>query len=299
MTFNDRAYGTLAGGLAGFMMGRPAYGLTRYEIKKKYDRITEIQADVGASENSHAVKLMDEAVVLAKVLVRDGRFDASIYKQELEASDSEQYAAEAAGHISSELFKAVPLGMKYTYDIPTCIDAAASMAELKDCSSPACAGACAIAAAVAAGVEGNCSIDDVIQLAFDSAVYGERRGTSGCGPSVSRRIKLAKKLVNDAEGAELSYVAGELTDVFGAEDRIYESVPFVLGIFYAVGGNAKKGIEEVVNAGGASDTNAALCGAVCGAFSGINALPADWSSRADVFSGAKLSDVSAKLVRRV
>ena len=76
-------------------------------------------------------------------------------------------------------------------------------------------------------------------------------------------------------------------------------MPFVLGIFYAVGGNAKKGIEEVVNAGGASDTNAALCGAVCGAFSGINALPADWSSRADVFSGAKLSDVSAKLVRRV
>ncbi|MGI6205101.1 MAG: ADP-ribosylglycohydrolase family protein [Anaerovoracaceae bacterium] len=299
MTFTDRAYGALAGGVAGLEIGKPAFGLTRYEIQKKYDRITGLTDDAGQAGSPEGGIMLDEARVLAALLIRDGRFDAAAFKTDLQKAGAQRPADMKQRAMSAETFKSVPIGIKYSYDIPVCIDTVASIAAMHDDSSPALAGACAVAAAVAAGIEGNCTRDDVMQLAFDSAVYGERRGKLGCGPSLSRRIKLAKKLVADAEGAELGYLVSELTDVFGSEDTVYESVPLVLGIFYAVNGNAKKGIEEAVNAGGAADTNAALCGAVCGAFSGINVIPVEWSSRAEEVLGTDLREAAAKLARRV
>lgn len=297
MTFGDRAYGALAGGIAGFEMGKAAFGLTRYEIKRQFDRITEIAEGAEKGGDPQAEAAFKEAVVLAKTLIRDGRFDANAYKKDLEEAGIAP--AENSGATGADLFKAVLIGMKYTYDIPTCIDAAAQMMEMKDRSSAALAGACAIAAASAAAVEGNSSRDDVMQLAFDSAVFGERRGARGCGPSVSRRIKLAKKLIDDAKVTDLKYLTGELTAVFGSEGSVYESVPLVMGIFYAVEGNAKKAVIEAVNAGGAADTNAALCGAVCGGFSGINTVPVDWSSRAGELVDADIKDAAHKLARRV
>ena len=78
----------------------------------------------------------------------------------------------------------------------------------------------------------------------------------------------------------------------------YELVPLTLGIFYAVDGNAKDGILAAVNAGDYADTNGAICGNICGAYSGAKALPEEWCVRVQKTSCLDLRGTAAKLIER-
>lgn len=137
-----------------------------------------------------------------------------------------------------------------------------------------------------------------MNIAFDAAVYGERTGAGICAPSVSRRIKLAKKLVDEAKGMKVSYKIQELADLIGTSSKVWEAVPFALGVFYAVNGDAGEAIKAVVNTGDCASVNASICGAVCGAFSGINTIPAPWSAAVIEKSGIDFKDLAGTLLKR-
>lgn len=165
-------------------------------------------------------------------------------------------------------------------------------------SKPAAAAACAVATAVAAGVAGGYSPAEVLGAAYDAAVFGEKHGAEITAPSVSKRIRMAEYIVDAAGETDIRNIIDELVGIFGASMFAYESVPLTLGIFYAVDGNAKDGILAAVNAGDDADTNGAICGNICGAYSGAKALPEEWCVRVQKTSCLDLRGTAAETDER-
>ena len=57
---------------------------------------------------------------------------------------------------------------------------------------------------------------------------------------------------------------------------IYENVTYSFALFNATRGNVEQSIVIAVNRGYDTDCTAASAGALCGAFSGTESIPADW-----------------------
>ena len=68
----------------------------------------------------------------------------------------------------------------------------------------------------------------------------------------------------------------DIYEYFGGGDLAAESVPVAIGLFALGEGDPKKVNEYCVNLGGDCDTNAAMAGAMAGAYSGVDAVPKDW-----------------------
>ena len=96
--------------------------------------------------------------------------------------------------------------------------------------------------------------------------------------------------------ADIRDIIDELVGIFGASMFAYESVPLALGIFYAVDGIAEEGILAAVNAGDDADTNGAICGNICGAYSGAEKIPEAWRTRVQKTSSLDLLDTARKLI---
>jgi ADP-ribosylglycohydrolase len=136
-----------------------------------------------------------------------------------------------------------------------------------------------------------------MECAYDGALYGESVGSDITGPSVAKRILLAKEIVDKNRGKGMNSILDELVGIIGAGMQAYESIPFSLGVFYAVNGDAKEGIIAAVNGGDDADTNGAICGNICGAFSGANAIPEEWKRRVEKESGIDFLAIAGELVR--
>ena len=83
-----------------------------------------------------------------------------------------------------------------------------------------------MAAAVAAGVQGGSTHEAVIQLAYQGAVYGESIGADIPSASVSKRILLAKEIVNRNRTRGISDTLDELVGLLGAGMQAVESIPW-------------------------------------------------------------------------
>ncbi|HHV19565.1 MAG TPA: hypothetical protein GXZ27_12120 [Thermoanaerobacterales bacterium] len=132
------------------------------------------------------------------------------------------------------------------------------------------AGACAIAAAVSLAIEGDSSIEQVLEAALSGALLGEKAGFDIPSPSIAARIQLAIELVEKNRKNGFEQTCLDLYRYIGASMKSYESIPLSLGIFYAAEGDVKKGIIGAVNIGDDADTNASIVGDLCGAFSGTD-----------------------------
>ena len=73
----------------------------------------------------------------------------------------------------------------------------------------------------------------------------------------------------------------KLETVIGAGCFTLESVPFALATFHRNPIDFRKGVLEAVNAGGDTDTTAAMVGAMIGAHVGIDGIPPEWVERVD------------------
>ncbi len=140
-------------------------------------------------------------------------------------------------------------------------------------TSPANSGATALAAAIAAGING-ATWDQVMAAAMDGAKAGERRGKWIYAADVAARIRLARRLAAGARSK--AEVATLMSEVIGAGEPCTESVPAALGIADYAQGDPHLAIEISGNLRGDTDTIAAMAGAVCGAYSGEEALPREW-----------------------
>ena len=70
----------------------------------------------------------------------------------------------------------------------------------------------------------------------------------------------------------------ELYEYMGGGDLAADSIPVAIALFALGKGDVKKVDEYCVNFGGDCDTNAAMAGAMAGAYSGMENIPEEWKS---------------------
>ncbi len=331
MTIGDRAYGAMLGSLVGIRMGRPAVFLTPNQVRWYYDEIegyTEADPELAAQQDElrpgSGIDSAEEMMIAADLLIKDRQFTADGFAAAMKAwcekdglllnpeldPELRAYletvsqggvispAAEAACSAGSVL-RVVPVGISYYYDPDKTVEDAVRAISVSHAGRPSLAAACAVAAAVAAGFNEDFDPAAIMEYAMDAALHGEREGEDTCLPSVARRIRLAKKIVDGAKGAGMNYFIDELAGVFGNGRTAYESVPLALGLFYAAGGDPVAAVPAAAAAGGAAALHAAVCGAVCGAYTGINGFPKEWAGPARKDAGRNLKSLGMQLTRRI
>lgn len=135
--------------------------------------------------------------------------------------------------------------------------------------------ASAIAWAVALSIRGEEDIETIIKESAKAADEGSQYGHEIASPKVSKKILWAYEIIkpyfdNPREGLS------ELYDYFGGGDLAADSIPIALALFALGKGNVKEVNELCVNLGGDCDTNAAMAGAIAGAYSSIETVPKEW-----------------------
>lgn len=328
MDLLDRAYGALVGGAIGDAMGMPASFLTREQIKNTYGYIKDflkpdddVQKYHGSLEAGDITDDTMESIIVSKVLIEHNGFSEEAFNNEMKKWAIEQKMLESTvigpstrryltaliegrdpketsgkGNTNGSAMRAAPIGVKYYNDIAKCIEAAAASSLPSHGSKPAVAAACAVAAAVSGGVHGGYSPNEILNMAYDAALYGEKKGADITAPMVSKRIKLIESIVDSVGEGSINDILDEIAGVFGASMFAYESVPVALAIFYAVNGNAKEGILGAVNTGDDADTNGSICGNICGAYSGASGLPDEWKERVQKTSSVDFKIEAQKLI---
>lgn len=324
----NRAYGALVGGAIGDAMGMPASFLTRQQITETYGYIQDFLEPQKAVQTYHgdlkAGEITDdtmESVILSQVIIDHGGFSESAFNDAMKAWAIRQKMLEstvigpstrrylealiagrdpketaAQGVTNGSAMRVAPIGIRYHSDLGKCLEMAAASSLPSHGSKPAVAAACAVAAGVSLGVHGGYSPLDVLRAAVDGAAYGEKLGADVTAPLLSRRLRLVETIVDQAGQETIRQILDELVGIFGASMMSYESIPIAFGAFYATGGQGADGVLAAINAGDDADTNGAICGNLCGAYSGAEAFPPAWRKRVEETSGLDLKTMARQLL---
>jgi len=303
----ERAYGCLVGSAIGDAMGMPASFMSPDQIRRVYGRISDFlppdqeQEAHGSLPKGSITDDTEESLIVADVLLEAGGFDRSLFIEKmrnwaiendilassvigpstrkfLEAIITGEYSSQKSmpGDTNGGAMRVAPVGISYHGNISGAIEAAIASAKPSHGSKPGLASSAAVAAAIALAVEGNYGLDEIIAAAIQGAETGELEGMDIASPSVVARIDLAMELVKKNRGKSLDEVCYQLYRYIGAGMKSYESVPFSLGVFYAANGEFKTGLISAINIGDDADTNGAIAGALCGAYSGAHNIPTAW-----------------------
>jgi ADP-ribosylglycohydrolase len=154
-------------------------------------------------------------------------------------------------------------------------------------TSPAISGAAALAAAIAAAIRGG-TWNEVMDEAMRGARSGVRLGKWIYAPDIASRIQYARDLI--ARAPSKAEVATLISDVVGAGEPTTESVPAAIAIADYVRGDPRQAIEISGNLRGDTDTVAAMAGAICGAYAGELAIPAEWRKLVAQVNNLDVSD---------
>jgi ADP-ribosylglycohydrolase len=159
-------------------------------------------------------------------------------------------------------------------------------------TSPAISGANALAAAISAAILGR-DWDHVMEQAIEGAKAGQRRGNWIYAADVAARIDHARRLAAGARSkAELVRL---ISDIVGAGEPTTESVPAAIAIADYAKGDPRLAIEISGNLRGDTDTIAAMAGAICGAFAGEAAFPAEWRTLVSEVNGLDVNRWAERL----
>lgn len=303
----DRAYGALIGSAIGDAMGMPASFMTPSQIEKSYGKIlgfnkpSSEQIAHGSLNEGEITDDTEESIIIASVLIEKSGFNRELFvakmrewaikNKMLETTvigpstrrfltciiNGEDYIKAARlGDTNGGAMRAAPIGIFHHGDVKKATKDGFESAIVSHGSKPGAGSTCAIAAAVASAVEGNADITEVMKAAIYGANYGEENGYDIPSPSIEERIKLAMEVVDHNKDKSLDEVCRLLYRLIGAGMKSYESIPLSLGVFYAGGGNYEKCLTAVINIGDDADTNGAIVGALCGAFSGASNIRDEW-----------------------
>lgn len=136
----------------------------------------------------------------------------------------------------------------------------------------ACAAAAAVAGAVAMALKPNVELREVLQASIDAANIGEPLGDLALGASVARRIDFAISLAKDEIGTDDDRVQA-IFDLVGTSLAASEAVPAAMGLVALANGDPMRAAQLAFQLSGDADTIGAMACAVCGAYSGVEAIP--------------------------
>lgn len=162
-------------------------------------------------------------------------------------------------------------------------------------TSAAISGACAIAAAGAYAVAGENNLDQMLEVACKAASLGAEKGYEVIAPSIEKRIRLGKKLVDQSSSDKEAITA--IYDIIGGGLPITESVPAALSLVYLSKGDPRRCAIYCANMGGDTDTIGAMACGICGAFSGDDAFLAEEVRLLEQVNELSFRDMADALVK--
>lgn len=154
--------------------------------------------------------------------------------------------------------------------------------------------AAAIAWGVAVCMQGETDIGKIVEETMRAAEIGKRYGYEIVSPSISKRIALAYSLVEKSPDPKAGM--REIYDYFGGGDLAADSIPTAVAMFALGKGDPKAVNELCVNLGGDCDTNAAMAGAMAGAYSGIDAVPEVWRNTITEVNGVDFESYAKRIL---
>lgn len=174
--------------------------------------------------------------------------------------------------------KAAPMGLLAKGNLSYAEKYAMDLSYPTHYNSAACSAAAAIAAAVCAAAKENSTLSDIESAAITGCQNVreklEDEGYASSGPYTDERIRMALDLVVNVRTDE------ELMDILeakiGTGIAVQESIPAVFAIIHGTNGDFERSLYVAANAGGDTDTIASMCGAILGAYHGIDVLKKEY-----------------------
>lgn len=170
---------------------------------------------------------------------------------------------------------------------------------------PGLASAAAVAAAVAAAGR-DFSLSDLIEGAAQAATLGTSLYAGPPiftpAPDMARRIRWAVELVRHCPTPGRDPLAWpqpvwqtlrELYDLVGAGMAAHETVPAAFALIALAEGDPLTAALLAANLGGDGDTIGAIAGAVCGAYHGLEAIPAEMVSTLESVNGLNFRQLAS------
>lgn len=154
--------------------------------------------------------------------------------------------------------------------------------------------AAAIANGIRLCVKGETDLAAIIAGTIEAARLGESFGYEIVSSSIPKKIAFACSLVE--KYGDPKQAMAELYDFFGGGDLAADSIPLSIALFVLGKGDPKRVNEYCVNFGGDCDTNAAMAGAIAGAYSGYEAVPPAWRETVERVNAVSLAGYADDLL---
>lgn len=324
----NRALGCLYGGAIGDAMGMPASFMSPEQVKKVYGRIDsflepekseqEYHGDLAAGEITDDT---EETLIISEVLLECDGFSEEAFIEKMKQwcirndmlnstvigpstrnfltaiVEGKDYNEKGKlGDTNGAAMRVAPIGIFNHGDINAAYNDAIDSARPSHGSRAGLASAAAVAVAVSMGVEGGYKPEEIMVEAMKAAEKAEAIGFDTPAPYISKRIELAKRIVDENQGKSLEEIAYILYQYIGASMKSYESIPLSLGVFYAANGDFKDGLITIINIGDDADTNGAICGAICGAYSGIEHIEKQWMDKISETNKIDFESIAEQLI---
>lgn len=154
-------------------------------------------------------------------------------------------------------------------------------------------GAVAMAAAVAAAFRPDATVESILDAATRYIVLISGKEMLD---AIARMVSLARQ-VNDYE---------QFREAVYAEPQRYfcritcdsrETVPLTLALFLLADGDVEKSVTYGANFGRDADTIASMCGAIAGAFRGVDGIKPAWVEKINQYASTKQDDLASRLVQ--
>jgi ADP-ribosylglycohydrolase len=292
----ERALGALYGAAIGSALGAPTRFLSPAQISAQFpelegfipitpqDLVGQGLPERGLTEEIEALLTLGERLV-------DGRDQAGApaaagraTRRALAGADQPEAAVALLG---------VPLGIAAATGTATgIVEAVEEVTTPGEVTCIATAGAAAVAAAVRAAIDG-ATVPEALAAGCRAAELGERRGRYVPGASVAQRIEWSLQIVGSCDAARARRL---LHTLVGTGAQIQEAIPTAFSLALLWPDEPWRVCLEAALLGGASDTIAAVAGAIVAAVSGTAGLPPEAVRMIDRAGGHRLDDLTRSLI---
>jgi len=177
------------------------------------------------------------------------------------------------GDTNGSAMRASVVGLIHPGDVASAARNAALTAIPTHNTSVACAAAAAVAGAVARALDPKATLRGVLLAGIEAAEIGAQIGAPALGASVARRIDLAISLARDEMGDTDSKIQA-IYDLVGTGLAASEAAPAAFGVVALADGDPLRAAEIAFALSGDADTIGAMACAICGAWKGVEAIPA-------------------------
>jgi len=321
-----KIYGCLAGLCLGDAMGMPTEFLTPVQIRELYGWVTGIVT--APPWHPHSVlpvgSITDDsgqALAVARAYSEDGQISAERMAVELLAwaqampddqlsvfiGPSTKKALEQlgqgisplesgkSGYTNGAAMRAAVTGLVNAGNFKAAFQDALLASLPTHGAGPGIAGAAAVACAVAEAARAGSDLDSILDAAKAGARKGASLGTWKWSTPLEGRIELAERLVRETPDPRACLQA--FYDFVGVDLLVSESVATAFGIVRLAAGNPMLAVQYGANVGGDTDTIAAIAGAVCGAWMGVDAIQEDLLARVVEQNRLPLAEQAERLAR--